>query len=229
MEAQMSRIVVVVSALVLAGAALAAGQVEASSESLVTRFSAKPLRMPVSYKARRHLKAENSRFNTSGWLDVVTELDAGRLTYTVVDRGGSELVQNTVLIPALEGERELFAEGTATFALTGANYRLEEAPADAGVPRIRLTPRREDKRLIDGWMFLGPDGGVLQVSGRLAKSPSFWTKSVTLSQRYTYIDGVHLPISVTSVADVRLVGRSTFLMTYTYELVDGKRVTAGSL
>jgi hypothetical protein len=225
MEAHMFRIVLIslTSGLVLAGAALASAREDAPRDSLVTRFISTPLRMPASYTARRRLQAENSRFNSTGWLDVVTELTGSRLTYRIAGRGGSELVQNRVLIPALEGERELLAEGHGTFALTEANYAFEDAPAD-GLPRIRLTPRRADKRLIDGWIWLAPDGGVSEVSGRLSKSPSFWTKSVMLSQRYTYINGVHLPVSVTSVADVRVVGRSTFQMTYTYESVNGRAV-----
>ena len=225
----MSRIAAVllsiVSVGVLAAGSMASARADATPESLVTRFHAKKIRMPASYRARRHLEAENQRFNKSGWIDVVTEFAADRLSYTVTGRGGSELVQSQVLLPALDGERELWAEGREPFALTDANYQLEDAtPDSAGVPRIRLPPRREDRRLIDGWMLLSPDAEVLQVSGRLAKSPSFWTRSVMLSQRYTSIRGVHLPISVTSVADVRVVGRSTFRMTYTYELVDGVRV-----
>jgi hypothetical protein len=208
--------------LALAGGSVTLAQVDPASESPVARFTAKPVRMPASYRARRHLVAENARFGATGWIDVVTEFQDGRLTYKVTGRGGSELVQNRVLIAALEGERDLWAKGPAHFAFSDANYRFDDAPADdSGLPRIRLTPRRQDERLIDGWLFLSPAGDVTQVSGRLAKSPSFWTKSVTLSQSYRTVGGVLLPVSVKSVAEVRMAGRSTFSMTYEYEMVDG--------
>jgi hypothetical protein len=219
----MFRVAVVLLGLVaLAGSSSAVAQVDPAPESLMARFSAKPVRMPSSYVARRHLAAENTRFGKSGWIDVITEFQGGRLTYKVTGRGGSELVQNRVLLAALDGERELWAKGSAHFAFTDANYRFDDSAAGEGaLARIRLTPRRQDERLIDGWLFVTPAGDVTQVSGRLAKSPSFWTRSVTLTQSYTTVGGALLPVSVKSVADVRMAGRSTFAMTYEYDMVDG--------
>ncbi len=194
-------------------------------ESLVSRFHNKLVRTPISYRAKRRLEADNRRFKRSGWLDVLTEFDAGRLTYTVTARGGSELIQNKVLIPALETERELLREGRDPVAFSDANYRLEDAGQDEnGFARIRLRPLRRDKRLLDGYLLLTPDADLVEISGRLAKSPSFWTTSVTLTRRYGYVGGARVPLSVTSVADVRIAGRSTFSMTYEFELIDGVRI-----
>jgi len=193
--------------------------------SLIPRFQAKSVRTPISYRARRRLQAENQRFKKSAWLEVITEFAAGRMTYTVTGRGGSELVQNRVLFPALEAERDLLREGRDPVALTDANYRFEQSgPAEHGLTRIRLIPRRKDKRLLDGFLLLTADADLVEITGTLAKAPSFWTTSVTLTRRYRRIGEVRVPVSVTSVADVRIAGRSTFSMTYEFELVDGVRV-----
>jgi hypothetical protein len=219
--------VVFVSLVALAGASVESARV-VPSDSLVTRFHAKQLRMPSSYRALRHLEAENRAHNKAGWLDVMTEFASGTMTYTVTARGGSELIQNRVLLAALKAERDMLKTGRAPFAWTETNYRLEDAEPEDGLPRIRIMPKRENKFLIDGWLFLTPDADVVQMAGKLSKNPSFWTRNVTMDQRYTTIGGVHLPLSVASVADVRFYGRSTFEMTYAYEMIDGANVTVGT-
>lgn len=192
------------------------------AESLIARFQMKPVRTPRSYTAWRKLEAENLRFKKAGWIRVHTQFEAGRLQYTVTERGGSELIQNRVLVPALEAERELLREGRDPVAFTEANYRLEQAgPDERGLERIRLLPLRADKRLLDGYLFVTPDADLIEISGRLAKAPSFWTKSIAITRRYGRIDGVRVPLSVTSVADVRFAGRSTFSMIYDFERIDG--------
>ena len=196
------------------------------ADSLIARFQMKPVRTPTSYTAWRKLEAENLRFKKAGWIRVHTRFDAGRLLYTITERGGSELIQNRVLIPALEAERDLLREGRDPVAFTDANYRFEQAgPDERGLERIRLIPRRADKRLLNGWLFVTSDADLIEISGRLAKAPSFWTKSISLTRRYGRIGVVRVPLSVTSVAEVRFAGRSTFAMTYDFEVIDGVRVT----
>lgn len=205
--------------------ALAPARAQPAATSLIARVQAKPVRTPQSYRARRKLEAENLRFHKSGWLHVLTEFAAGEMRYTVLGHGGSELIQNKVLIPALETERELLRGGRAPVGFTDANYRFEETgPDERGLERIRLIPLRADKRLLDGYLFVTPEADLIEISGRLAKAPSFWTRSIAITRRYGRIGGVRVPLSVTSVADVRFAGRSTFSMTYEFELIDGVRV-----
>jgi hypothetical protein len=76
--------------------------------------------------------------------------------------------------------------------------------------------------LVHGTALVTADSGDLRlVEGRLAKSPSFWTRSVRISRRYERIAGVRVPVSMRSTADVRIVGDSTFSMTYDYETING--------
>jgi hypothetical protein len=200
-------------------------QSPAPTPSLVARLQAKVVRTPVSYRAKRRLEAANDRFSVAGWLEVVTDFDNGRMQYTVTGRGGSGLIQKRVLIAALDAERDLLREGRNPVDLSDANYRLDEVgPAGQGVIRIRLLPKRRDKRLIDGHILVTPDADLIEISGRLAESPSFWTKSVLFTRRYGRIGGVRVPLSVTSVAEVRIFGQSTFSMKYDFEVIDGARV-----
>ena len=192
---------------------------------LVQRYLKRTVRTPATYRATRRLEGANPRFKKTGWIEAVTELADNKFTFTITARGGSEMVQNRALIPVLEAERDLSQE-TNSFEITEANYQLSEAgPSEDGSPRIKLDPRRKDKRLLDGFLVLSPDGDVLEINGKLSKAPSFWTPSVNITRRYGHIDGVRVPLSVTSVADVRLAGRSTFSMTYTFQMIDGAPVT----
>jgi hypothetical protein len=115
--------------------------------------------------------------------------------------------------------------GTAGAArLTTNNYEFEAGPADpSGLIPVRVKPRRRDPTLVDGTIFVTPDGAQLvRVVGRLAKSPSFWTRSVEVVRRYEQRAGTQMIVEVRSRADVKLVGVSEFVMTYAYERVDGQ-------
>jgi hypothetical protein len=203
---------------------LLAAAAQAPAGPLLARFHSKTPRTPASYRGHRRLEASNLRFKLTGWLEASTTFDAGQMQYTITNRGGSELIQKRVLIAALEAERELVRDDRE-IAISDANYVFEESGADAdGVARIRLKPKRKDKRLLDGYMLLSPDADILEVSGALAKAPSFWTTSVKLTRKYRYVGEIRLPEIVTSVADVRIAGRSTFSMTYEFDVVDGTPV-----
>src|ERR1051326_4520218 len=122
------------------------------SRDIVSAFLDRPSAPPTSYRARRHLEAENLRFNKQGWLDVVTELGPNGFTYEVVGAGGSEYVRKRVLLAALDGERDLVKTSGAG-ALDTANYRFSADGLDGDLARIRLQPTRKDRLLVDGWLF----------------------------------------------------------------------------
>jgi hypothetical protein len=197
----------------------------ADGSDLVARFLARsdePLR---AYRALRRLSARNERFNKEGWLEAWTELDpAGKFRYEIVAEGGSGSVRNRVLRAALEGEREIVEQGDqARAALTADNYLFTLASRTDDVVELRSLPRRKDRLLVDGSILLSADSGdLLAVKGRLARNPSFWTSRVDLVRRYGRIQGVRVPLSVESVARVKIAGPSAFSMTYEYESINGR-------
>lgn len=178
------------------------------------------------YRAIRRLEAANGE--RSGWLEAVTEYsrEAG-FRYTVTAEGGSGYIRSKVLRAVLDGEREVIVRGeTARSALGRENYLFQPSGVDdEGLANVRLSPRRRDRVLIAGTMFLQPaDGQLVRLRGQLAKSPSFWITNVEVMRAYERIDGVVVPVRMESTAQVRLLGPATLSMTYTYSHIDGHPV-----
>jgi len=219
--------------LLVALTGFASGQApEAGRSTLppsVTRFLNNHAESLIQFRAVRHLEATNTRFKKHGWMDVVTELspDSG-FTFHVTAEGGSEYIRRKVLRPILEGEQEIVARGEARrSALTLDNYEmLREEPAETGLVRLFVTPKREERTLIDGTLLITEgDADLVRVTGRLAKNPSFWTKRVDIVRTYGRIAGIRVPLSIESVAQVRIAGPSAMTMTYRYDMVNGRTVT----
>jgi hypothetical protein len=230
-----------------AGQADSAAASAHAESSLLERFLAHHEAEPVTrYRATRRLEAENGRFNVKGWMEVVTELTPEKgFTWTVVEEGGSGYIRNKVLRKTLEGEADAIRNNDpAKAALNETNYvfALSDAAmskgktvapsADAvgdGHARLFITPKRKDMMLVDGALLLAEaDGDLVQVEGRLSKTPSFWTRSVDIVRRYARIAGLRVPVATESTANVRIAGRSEFRMIYTYQMINGRDVAAAS-
>lgn len=182
-----------------------------------------------SYRARRFLQARNARFKTSGWLEAETSFGPSGFSYDVLSEGGSSTIIGKVLRPALEAERQALGN-TAAAALTDANYSFTDDGFVNGWARIRMVPRRHDRLLVDGWLFVVPDSGdLVELQGRLVKSPSFWVSRVGIVRRYARIAGIRVPVSTESTAAVRFAGESTFSMHYVYEMINGTVVPADAV
>jgi hypothetical protein len=185
------------------------------------------------YVAFRRLEAENLKSGRQGWMDVRTELGTdGLLKVDVLDEGGSDYIRNKVLRAALDGERQLIATRSTAPVPSVDSTTCSESQVDAsGLVRVPLKPgRKGDVGLIFGNMFLQPGtGDLVRVEGRLAKNPSFWVSQVDISWTYARVhNDIVLPVSLHSVAKVKMFGPSTFHMTYDYRSVDGQAVTTGS-
>ena len=110
-------------------------------------------------------------------------------------------------------------------------FRLDEiatpaatAAADAA-SLIAITPLRRDVLLVEGHIAVDRSGDLLRVEGRLSKNPSSWTSRVDVVRQYARLGGVRVPVLTTSVAHVKIAGRSEFQMTYRYESINGELVT----
>jgi hypothetical protein len=177
------------------------------------------------YRATRRLEAENGGRN--GWMEAVTDYSPpSGFRYQITAEGGSHFIRSR-LRALLQGERDVIARGEIErSAFTPANYTFEPNGIDAdGLANILLSPKRQERVLIDGTLFLRPDcGELVRLQGRLTKSPSFWVKDVDIVRRYGRIQGVVLPVAVESKAQLRLFGAATLRMTYAYSEVDGHPV-----
>jgi hypothetical protein len=183
---------------------------------------------PHAYRATRRLEAENG--SRTGWLEAITEFSPRTgFRYEVTDEGGSSYIRGKVLRAVLNAERDAIAEGaTARAALVHANYKFEPNGVNAeGLAKVLLSPKREDRALVAGTMFLRPfDGHLVRLQGRLAKNPSFWVRNVDIVRTYERIEGVVVPVALESTAQVRMLGPASLRMTYSYSEIDGRPIAA---
>ena len=215
--------------------AVASGQIPGASvelphQTLRSKFLDRPAEPLTQFRAVRHLEATNQRFKKHGWMDVRTELSAeGGFSFAVLDEGGSSYIRKKVLLPILEGEREIVSRGdVAHAALTTSNYEItSEEAVGPGLARLMVRPLRNEITLVDGAVFVtDTDADLVRVEGRLARNPSFWTRRVDIVRRYGRVGGIRVPLGVESVAQIRIAGRSEMTMTYRYEMVNGEVVAS---
>src|SRR5262245_7518470 len=207
---------------------------DASVEPAQTTFGARFLNASseplTQFRAVRHLEAANQRFKKHGWMDVRTDLSPdGGFTFAILSQGGSDYIRHKVLLPILEGERDIVSRGDVRRAgLNPTNYEITgEGPVQSGLVRLTVKPRRYEGLLSEGALCVTDTvAGLVRVEGRLARNPSFWTRRVDVVRRYGRVAGVRVPLSVHSIAQVRIAGRSEMTMTYQYEMVNGQLVTA---
>lgn len=193
--------------------------------SLVDRFLAPDVEPLTSYRAYRHLRASTRGGKFSAEMDVITSLDPQHgFGFEVVSQSGSALVRRHVLLEAmLTEQRTVSGPAKLETELTRANYDFLTATPDE-LSSLNVRARRKSPMLVNGTLFLDQDAELLRLDGELADRPSFWTKHVRVMRRYDHIAGVHVPVEMESVADIRIVGAATFEMTYRYLEINGQKV-----
>ena len=177
------------------------------------------------YRAIRRLEARNG--SREGWLEATTEYSSGKFRYQVTAEGGSSQIRTRVLKAVLDGEQNVIALGEAArAALAPSNYAFQPNGVDAeGLANVLLSPKRKERALLFGVMFLRPDKGELvRLQGRLAKNPSFWVRNVDIVRKYSRINDAVMPVALESTAHVTFLGASSFRMTYDYQEIDGRSV-----
>jgi hypothetical protein len=188
-------------------------------------FLARPA-VPHQYRASRRLEA--SGVGQRGWLDVETGFShTSGFYYEVTSEGGSGFIRSRVLHSLLDEERRLIAQNAQPqIALSPANYTFAPETLDRdGLAVVSITPLRKERALIDGRIFLtAADGELVRVEGRLARTPSFWVSRVDVVRTYQRINGVLMPVSLETTAQLRLFGSSSLRMTYHYSQLDDRAV-----
>jgi hypothetical protein len=197
----------------------------ADADHCIRQFLARDDTQPA-YRAIRRLEARNGK--RSGWLEAVTEYapDAG-FRYTVTAEGGHAYIRNKVLRGVLDGEREIITRGEASrSSLAEENYTFQANGIEDGLVNVSLLPRRKERVLVAGQMFLQPeDGRLVRLQGQLAKSPSFWIRTVAIVRTYDRIAGSVVPVALESHAQMRMLGYATLNMTYQYSHINGRPVS----
>ena len=194
---------------------------------LVQRFLTHDDRPLAEFVAARHLEASSRHGSMRGTLDACTELVGNVFRYRIVHEEGSGQIRKRVLYAALEAETRMRQNGDVRrSSLDPGNYTFSDDREEAdGLMRVQVHPLRKDVTLIDGAILVLPEGDLVRVEGVLAKRPSFWTRRVEIVRRYARVEGVRVPVSMESTADVLIFGKSSFTMTYQYLAVNGVWLT----
>jgi hypothetical protein len=233
-EQRSARRIVAAAALIAAVGLAAAYEIHLDAESevdvdgLIQRVIAQTTRSGIAIQATREMRAGTVSGKHQAWMTVETTLaSSGAFSWQVIEEGGSERTREKVFYEVLKNEAETSRmAGHDSSALTPDNYLFSAVAASRpGQATIRLTPRRSDPKLIDGILTVNADGAPVRLEGRMAKSPSFWVRSVSMVMHYGRFADIALPTSVETLADVRMVGRSSLTMRYRYTVVNGRTVS----
>jgi hypothetical protein len=190
----------------------------------LARFLTRP---PVAHEYSASRRLEASGRGQRAWLDVQTDFSlSSGLLYDVTGEGGSGFIRSRVLRSLLDEEQRLVAQGGATrVAMSTVNYQFAAAGVDEeGLAIVSVQPRRKERGLVAGRMFLTADGDLLRLEGRLDRNPSFWVTRVDVVRSYRQINGVFMPASLDTTAQLRFFGASALRMTYRYSHIDGQPV-----
>jgi hypothetical protein len=198
------------------------------SADLLARFFAPDTRPLRQYRALRTLTATTRGGKMSASLTAWTSLDPEHgFQFKVVSEEGSPIIRRKVLLAALEAERDAVTSGDRDqAALTAANYEfLNMSPVPVNLVKVDVRPRRKHVMLVDGALFLEAESAdLVRIEGELSRRPSLWTRNVKIQREYARVEGVHVPVAMSSTANVLIVGESTFSMKYKYVEVNGTPV-----
>lgn len=141
---------------------------------------------------------------------------------------GSGLVRHMVFKRLIESETDTAAgKEHHDSSITPANYSFELLGEERVGPYysfvIRATPKRQDKYLFEGTIWIDVcDFAIVKIAGHPAKRPSFWIERADFVRQYQRIGQYWLPLKDETVVHVRLNGVKILTIDHgEYALNDG--------
>ncbi len=173
----------------------------------------------VSYESTRRYLAENARLGVHAEVTAdMTFRAPGEKSFHVLARSGSRSVQKRVIEPAMDAEQKTSVEGErANTEISRRNYTFIFRGLDEGAQAylFEVEPNRPDRYLFRGKVWLNEATCAIQrIAGEPAQPPSFWVKRVHFVQEYQKLNGFWLPLRHRTEAELRLFGRSDFVIEY---------------
>jgi hypothetical protein len=182
----------------------------------------------IEYRAQRNFHGANLRFEEEATLEVRTTFRRPDTIESQVLQG-SRLIRERVFDNILKAENETHSkQAKQQVDIVPANYSFsyvgQELCGDRKCYRLGITPRRREKYLIQGQIWIdAEDWSIVRILGSPAKRPSFWTRETEIDRRYKRIDGMWLSDSLESTSDILIAGRSTLKIQYLYETIETDR------
>jgi hypothetical protein len=162
------------------------------------------------YEAHRRFHASSRRFNIDSLLEVETRFHfPGLMQSTVVRQEGSAFIREHVFEKILSSESELSSKNDADVIPENYQFALIGSDACEGRRcwRLSLKPRRNDKYLLNGEVWLdGEDYAVCRIHGTPSKHISIWIPSAEIDFHFRKINGIWLTDRIESSSDVRFIG-----------------------
>ncbi len=187
------------------------------------------------YAGMRRYVLENDGMHKRAEMLVRVSGDSdGTKHFDILSEQGWKAAQNHVLRKMLESESETsHPEERAKTRLCPDNYDFkmvgQENVADRSAYAIDVTPKRHDKLLFEGRIWVDvEDYALVRADGSPAKNPSFWTKHVHFVHTYQKSGPFWFPLCTESVTDARIFGRTGLTIEY-FDYKPNVTVTAGAL
>src|SRR5208337_4930016 len=176
----------------------------------------------------RTYKVENDKNKMLAEAVVLVEYRApGTETFTSTSGNGSGFVIHRVFQRLMDDEeKRIRINKDPDTLITPENYTLEVVGTDkiggSVCSIVRAVPKRKETDLFEGKLWIdNQDFAIVKITGRLAKSPSFWIKQVDFVRDYRKIDGFWLLSREEAVSVLRILGKETLTIDYQNYSVNG--------
>jgi hypothetical protein len=173
------------------------------------------------YTGTRRYRFENKRFNKRAEMTVRVACDpSGVKTFEVISEEGPGVVRNRILRKMLEAETEASKSGEKQQTrMIPQNYSFRLLGAENLNGRqsyvLEVSPLTKNKFLIRGRIWVDAvDFAISRVEGTPAQNPSFWIRSVQVTQRYERVGRFWLPAANDSRAEARIFGTTEVSIEY---------------
>ncbi len=208
----------VVLAAALAAPAQAPAQAAPGLHAIVDRMQQAAQQNRERYRAynlTRHytIFGEHDQSPSSDVVAEIRFIPPRSKEFTITSASGSSRGESTVR-KILEHDAQVTASGESPGSIDRDNYDFtylgEQALDGAPCFVLGLQPKRNEKSLVSGKAWVDQKTFLVRrVQGRLAKSPSWWLKSVEVTLDFGDAAGMWLPTASRAVADVRIFGPHT--------------------
>jgi hypothetical protein len=177
------------------------------------------VRPQVAYQLIREYRLFGAKSSTSD-SEVVAEVDfrpPSSKHYNIQTRTGSsrgEQIVRRILDHEVEAATATKSPETHTSAVNSDNYDFtymgETVLDNQPCYLLGLKPKRKDKDLILGQAWVDKQSLLVRhIEGEVAKTPSWWLKTVRVKLAFAYLEGTWLQTNMEAVADVRFLGPHT--------------------
>jgi hypothetical protein len=163
-----------------------------------------------------NIMAKLPRLEKQGTLRALRRISKlGKITYKALGFSGDSTIKNEVITRYLTAE----AQAPET-AITPVNYKFKYKGLSQRngtmVQVFQISPRAKRVGLFKGELWLDAKTDMpVREAGRLVKTPSMFLKKVDFVNEYEIQDGVAIPKSFQSTADVRVFGRAELKVDFT--------------